>query len=514
MKRHLATRHMIDMQSPRRGDAQFSSDFLNEHFHSFVQFSADKLRYLLVRMAVDCKLPFQFIESVNFRSVVDYLRSCTPGKAVLASSDTFLPGKFHILRLLLTGSTIEWKKKEVIIAFNRVEDKHTGENIARMLVDTLRDMDLLKSFFTITTDNASNMLNITHKIQEAMMNSGISHSIHRMFCIGHVFNLAVQQILHAGINSEVNQNEESISESTSDKPLVKLRLCLTRIRSSHTDRDHLHEFCVRLGLPALRPTLDVKTRWNSTYDMIERALKMKAAIELTLASHPTCRLTDNDWKFLEKTMLVLKPFKTFTEENSGSQYATLNLVTASFVILREGLEKAVFDMVNDELLSPLQLGAVNGLKKWTNPRQKHIFWGRVGLFDPVEISSTCDRVREVWQEFKPPDQPQERTYSETFFRQLPTEDDELQSYLNESLHSAKKPLDLLQYWKRMEADKPYLAQMAKKYLAVCATSTPSERCFSQARLFTPHLRNRLKPESFKSTMLLWSWLNLLQDNEE
>jgi thiamine phosphate synthase YjbQ (UPF0047 family) len=93
-----------------------------------------------------------------------------------------------------------------------------------MLVDTLRDMDLLKSFFTITTDNASNMLNITHKIQEAMMNSGISHSIHRMFCIGHVFNLAVQQILHAGINSEVNQNEESISESTSDKPLVKLRL--------------------------------------------------------------------------------------------------------------------------------------------------------------------------------------------------------------------------------------------------------------------------------------------------
>ncbi|KAI9281401.1 hypothetical protein BC943DRAFT_133444 [Umbelopsis sp. AD052] len=89
MKRHLATRHMIDMQSPRRGDAHFSGDFMNEHFHSSVQFSADKLRYLLVRMAVDCKLPFQFIESVSFRSVVDYLRSCTPGKAVLPSSDTF-----------------------------------------------------------------------------------------------------------------------------------------------------------------------------------------------------------------------------------------------------------------------------------------------------------------------------------------------------------------------------------------------------------------------------------------
>ncbi|KAG2171907.1 hypothetical protein INT44_006697 [Umbelopsis vinacea] len=356
------------------------------------------LRYLLVRMAVDCKLPFQFIESVSFRSVVDYLRSCTPGKAVLPSSDTFRrqmldmyeekslqikailrgqrwisytadlwtsPWKVPYFAITAHWINDEWKKKELLLLSTELKvNIQVRENIARMLVDTLRDMDLLKSFFTITTDNASNMLNITHKIQEAMMNSGISHSIHRMFCIGHAFNLAVQQILHAGINSE-----------------------------------------------AMEPNPD-------------------------------------------------------------------------------------------------------GYRNHPDPRQKHIFWGRGGLFDPVEISSTCDRVREVWQEFKPPDQPQERTYSETFFRQLPTEDDELQSYLNESLHSAKRPLDLLQYWKRMEADKPYLAQMAKKYLAVCATSTPSERCFSQARLFIPHLRNRLKPESFKSTMLLWSWLNLLQDNEE
>jgi hypothetical protein len=150
---------MIDMQSPRRGDAQFSGDFMNEHSHSSVQFSADKLRYLLVRMAVDCKLPFQFIESVSFRSVVDYLRSCTPGKAVLPSSDTFrrqmldmYEEKSHQIKAILRGQrwisytadlwtspwkvpyfaitahwiNDEWKKKEVIIAFNRVEDKHTG----------------------------------------------------------------------------------------------------------------------------------------------------------------------------------------------------------------------------------------------------------------------------------------------------------------------------------------------------------------------------------------------------
>jgi thiamine phosphate synthase YjbQ (UPF0047 family) len=71
-----------------------------------------------------------------------------------------------------------------------------------MFVDALRDMNLLQPFFTITTENASNMLRITEKIHEAMITSGISHSIHRMFCVGHVLNLAVQQILHSGMCSE------------------------------------------------------------------------------------------------------------------------------------------------------------------------------------------------------------------------------------------------------------------------------------------------------------------------
>jgi hypothetical protein len=210
-----------------------------------------------------------------------------------------------------------------------------------MFVDALRDMNLLQSFFTITTDNASNMLRITEKIYEAMITSGISHSIHRMFCVGHVLNLAVQQILHSGMCSEESENEETMPEVHSEKPLVKLRQCLVRIRSSHTDRDTLQDFCELLRLPVLQPMLDVKTRWNSTYYMIQRALTMKAAIELTLASQPNFRLTDNDWNFLEMTMLVLQPFEEFTKKNSGSKYATMNLSTASYVSLRSELEGAV-----------------------------------------------------------------------------------------------------------------------------------------------------------------------------
>jgi hypothetical protein len=116
---------------------------------------------------------------------------------------------------------------------------------------------------------------------------------------------------------------------------------LVRIQSSDADRDTLQDHFERLNLPALPPILDMKNRWNSTYDMIKRALDMRAAIDLTMASQPTCRLTDSDWNFLETTMVVLQPFEEFNKKNSGSSHSTINLSTASFVSLRNELHGIV-----------------------------------------------------------------------------------------------------------------------------------------------------------------------------
>jgi hypothetical protein len=53
--------------------------------------------------------------------------------------------------------------------------------------------------------------------------------------------------------------------------------------------------------------------------------------------------------------------------------------------------------------------------------------------------------------------------------------------------------DMLQYWMMREAAYPNFCKVAKKHLVVCASSTPSERFYSQARLFIPYMRNRLNP---------------------
>jgi hypothetical protein len=159
MKRHLETRHMIHMRSPRRGEVQFSSDLMNLHFHTSIQFSTERLRDLLLDMLIDCKLPFQIVERVSFRALLDYLHSCTPGQMIIPSGDTVRnqllrmyelksikikdvlsrqrwisytadlwtsPWKVPYFGVTAHWINDDWKKEEVKIAFNRVEGRHTG----------------------------------------------------------------------------------------------------------------------------------------------------------------------------------------------------------------------------------------------------------------------------------------------------------------------------------------------------------------------------------------------------
>jgi hypothetical protein len=159
MKRHLECRHTIHMRSPRRGDAQPSSDIMNIPFNASPQFSTERIRDLLLAMLMDCQLPFQIVERESFRALVHYLNSCAPGKPVIPSSDTIRnqmlrlydsklvtvkdmlckqrwisytadlwtsPWNASYFRITAHWINDDWNKGEVMIAFNRVEDRLTG----------------------------------------------------------------------------------------------------------------------------------------------------------------------------------------------------------------------------------------------------------------------------------------------------------------------------------------------------------------------------------------------------
>ncbi|KAL2091684.1 hypothetical protein ACEWY4_013947 [Coilia grayii] len=50
------------------------------------------------------------------------------------------------------------------------------------------------------------------------------------------------------------------------------------------------------------------------------------------------------------------------------------------------------------------------------------------------------------------------------------------------------------WWKNNQCRFPLMAKLAKKYLCICATSTPSERVFSTAGSVVTPIRSLLKPE--------------------
>lgn len=78
--------------------------------------------------------------------------------------------------------------------------------------------------------------------------------------------------------------------------------------------------------------------------------------------------------------------------------------------------------------------------------------------------------------------------------------------LRQYLHQAVIPRhsNPLQYWQTLKDVYPTLYKIAKQYLAVVATSVPSERLFSKAGLIKSDIRSRLKPTRLNALLFLQS----------
>jgi hypothetical protein len=233
------------------------------------------------------------------------------------SQDPFLCVTLHFIDQ-------KWELKSQVLAFRFIPGKHTGRNMALVLEEILKEYLIEKRILTVTMDNASN----NDTLLEELIEKGIIRDAdHHIRCFSHIVNLAAQDCIY----------------EFSDK-LINLRAIVTAIRYSPQKLERLKAKCSSLLVNPLKPILDVKTRWNSTYHMIARALELKQP--LTLLIDELCRentdfhsLDNFDWDFFQELSVFLKPFKYVTERIGGQQYATFNTVLPFYNFLMDHCEE-------------------------------------------------------------------------------------------------------------------------------------------------------------------------------
>lgn len=85
------------------------------------------------------------------------------------------------------------------------------------------------------------------------------------------------------------------------------------------------DYCKELNIKPLSLILDVRTRWNSTYDMLERALTMLDAYNKTCNNAEAkdairyLAISEREKEYITKVKDILKPFKSATTWISGEK---------------------------------------------------------------------------------------------------------------------------------------------------------------------------------------------------
>eukprot|EP00731_Ephydatia_muelleri_P034784 Em0076g17a len=273
---------------------------------------------------------------------------------------------------------------------------------------------------------------------------------------------------------------------------------------------------------------DIVTRWNSTYDMLQRALELKEAIDFVLIDtgrHDICPFYEH-WRSALMLCNFLKPFAVVTDILQGEKYPTLGCVSRYVSYLQQGLklpsppaswnlndslwaEQGVVSEVRDFILAnmdrrwnatnPLLLmGSIThpGHKSlsWLPPNQRQIGVDqlRLKMNNVSGLAMGVPHVEAHGSEIHVTKQPRltlsQQAKSLFSFGKSPPESvdseqqlgDELQRHLNEPEidHLSADPLA---WWEAHCNAYPNIAILAKKYLAVPASSAPSERVFSTSK---------------------------------
>lgn len=330
------------------------------------KFDVELTRAALAYMILVDELPFKFVENEGFRHFVSiacprfnvpsrhtitrdcfkiYMEEKKKLKSIFNSSsqricittDTWT--SMHRLNyMVVTAHYIDdkWRLRKKIINFVPILS-HKGEAIGMAIENCLIEWGI-KRVFTITVDNASsNDVAISYLKNQLQVwgHSVCENKFIHVRCVAHILNLVVVDGL-----KDVNIS------------VARVRALIRWVRQSPS-RIRKFKECVDFEKIENKSSLilDVATRWNSTYSMLNVAQHFERAFNRLGSRDPLFKQemisgegwpTVEDWGNVRRIVLFLKHFYELTLRISGTLYVTSNGFVHEFVEV-DGLLKEMED---------------------------------------------------------------------------------------------------------------------------------------------------------------------------
>nr|XP_055029935.1 E3 SUMO-protein ligase ZBED1-like [Misgurnus anguillicaudatus] len=385
----------------------------------------------------------------------------------------------------------DWEMKSLSLTTMPLEERHTAANIADWLEETTAKFEIpIVKVKAVVHDNGPNVVAAARILRE------------RHGCLVEYFK--------------------------------KSELACTKLKEKQQ----------QMGNPPLMLIQDVSTPWNSTYHMLSRLLEQRWPVTAALSDlavnprgkHHYLDLKPKQWHISEELTQVLGPFEGATEFFSGEQYVNLSALPQ----LVQNLKKST--LTAEPETGPVKAFQASAAQQITE-RWQGLYEFLPNSPNPVLLAAALDpRFRKL--KFLPVEEvlkvqttiqsmalaarkdskqthvrveeatattsathTRGRSHQKSILGSSSEDEDEgededeqmnravqreVLEYFGEQPISKKD--NPLPWWRKNQARYPTLAQLAKSFLGIPATSTPSERLFSAAGNIASKRRASLSAE--------------------
>lgn len=226
---------------------------------------------------------------------------------------------------------VDWKFQKRVMSFVPLPPPHLGIEIADSFSKCVKYWGLDGKVFTISVDNTSNNhsdIKILKQTFSGTQSLPLEGKLFHVRCCAHILNLVVQDGL-----SKIKKIIEKVKES------------MSFLNKSESRILKFSEIVHQMNLGGKKLIYDFSTRWNSTYEMLASALKVKAVFpvyedkDLSYSLCPTLE----EWKKAEQVLEILEILYEATQVISGSDYRTSNQFLPVIWRVKEVLNTKILD---------------------------------------------------------------------------------------------------------------------------------------------------------------------------